>query len=155
MLVTLESPDQPEVIALIAALDAYQDTLYPPEARYALDLAALKQPNVAFAVARDAGHQAVGCAAVVVDGTQGELKRMYLRPAARGQGLAQQLLRVLEAAAASKGCRQLCLETGPYQAEALAFYARQGFVRRGPFGSYPDHPLSVFMVKALGGDAPG
>ena len=155
MPVMLESPDQPEVIALIAELDAYQDTLYPPEARYALDLAALKQPNVAFAVARDASQRAVGCAAVVVDSTQGELKRMYLRPAARGQGLAQQLLRVLEAAAASKGCRQLCLETGPYQAEALAFYARQGFVRRGPFGSYPDHPLSVFMVKALGGDAPG
>ena len=149
MPVTLESPDQPEVIALIAALDAYQDTLYPPEARYALDLTALKQPNVAFAVARDAGQQAVGCAAVVVDGTQGELKRMYLRPAARGQGLAQQLMQVLEAAAAGMGCRQLCLETGPYQTEALAFYARAGFVRRGPFGSYPDHPLSVFMEKPL------
>ena len=149
MPVTLESPDQPEVIALIAALDAYQDTLYPPEARYALDLAALKQPNVAFAVARDASQRAVGCAAVVVDSTQGELKRMYLRPAARGQGLAQQLLQVLEAAAAGMGCRLLCLETGPYQKEALAFYARQGFARCGPFGSYPDHPLSVFMAKQL------
>jgi len=30
MPVTLESPGQPEVIALIAELDAYQDTLYPP-----------------------------------------------------------------------------------------------------------------------------
>ena len=104
---------------------------------------------MAFAVARDASQRAVGCAAVVVDGTQGELKRMYLRPAARGQGLAQQLLRVLESAASSMGCRQLCLETGPYQTEALAFYARQGFARRGPFGSYPDHPLSVFMEKRL------
>ena len=37
----LEPPDQPAVIALIAELDAYQDTLYPPEARYALDLTAL------------------------------------------------------------------------------------------------------------------
>ena len=149
MPVTLESPDQPEVVALIAELDAYQDTLYPPEARYALELSALKLPNVAFAVARDASQRAVGCAAVVVDGTQGELKRMYLRPAARGQGLAQQLLRVLESAASSMGCRQLCLETGPYQTEARAFYARQGFARRGPFGSYPDHPLSVFMEKRL------
>lgn len=149
MPVTLESPDQPAVIALIAELDAYQQTLYPPEACYALDLAALKQPNVAFAVARDAEGQAVGCAAVVMDGTQGELKRMYLRPAARGQGLAQQLMQVLETAAAGLGCRQIRLETGPYQTEALAFYARQGFVRRGPFGSYPDHPLSVFMEKRL------
>ena len=149
MPVTLESPGQPEVIALIAELDAYQDTLYPPEARYALDLAALKLPNVAFAVARDAGHHAVGCAAVVVDGPQGELKRMDLRPAARGQGLAQQLLQVLETVATRMGCRHLCLETGPYQAEALAFHARQGFVRRGPFGSDPDHPPSVFMEKRL------
>jgi putative acetyltransferase len=155
MPVTLESPDQPEVIALIAELDAYQDTLYPPEARYALDLAALKQPNVAFAVARDAARRAVGCAAVVVDGDQGELKRMYLQPAARGQGLAEQLLQLLETAAAGLGGRQLCLETGPYQAAALAFYARQGFVRRGPFGSYPDHPLSVFMGKPLDGSGGG
>ena len=30
MTIALESPDQPEVIALIAELDAYQDGLYPP-----------------------------------------------------------------------------------------------------------------------------
>ena len=46
MTIALESPDQPEVIALIAELDAYQDTLYPPESRHALDLASLKQANV-------------------------------------------------------------------------------------------------------------
>ncbi len=51
MQVTQETPDQPDVIALIAELDAYQDTLYPAEARYALDLASLKKPNVVFAVA--------------------------------------------------------------------------------------------------------
>ena len=38
--------------ALIAELDAYQDTLYPPESRHALDLASLKQANVLFFVAR-------------------------------------------------------------------------------------------------------
>ena len=54
MLITLESPDQPDVMALIAELDAYQDTLYPPESRHVFDLAGLKQPNVLFAVARDA-----------------------------------------------------------------------------------------------------
>lgn len=41
------------------------------------------------------------------------------------------------------------LETGPYQPEALAFYAKHGYARRGPFGSYPEHPLSVFMGKSL------
>jgi putative acetyltransferase len=31
----------------------------------------------------------------------------------------------------------------------LAFYAKHGYARRGPFGSYPEHPLSVFMGKSL------
>lgn len=149
MNIAVESPDQPDVIALIGELDAYQDRLYPPEARYALDLAALCQPNVAFAVARDASGAAVGCGAVVLGPDHGEVKRMYVRPGARGQGVAQRLLQALEGAARAEGCRVLLLETGPYQPEALAFYARQGFERRGPFGHYPDHPLSVFMGKAL------
>ena len=46
MTIAPESPDQPEVIALIAELDAYQDTLYPPESRHLLDLASLKRSNV-------------------------------------------------------------------------------------------------------------
>ena len=41
MQVAFESPDQPEVIQLIAGLDAYQDMLYPPESRQSLDLASV------------------------------------------------------------------------------------------------------------------
>ena len=147
--VSKESPDQPEVIALIAELDAYQDGLYPAEARYALDLASLKKPNVVFVVARDAQNQAIGCGAIVVTERQGELKRMYVRPESRGQGVAREVLRELEASATQMKCQELLLETGPYQPEAIAFYAKEGYGRRGPFGTYPDHPLSVFMGKAL------
>ena len=42
--IAFESPNQPEIIALIADLDAYQLTLYPPESVYALDLPSLMQP---------------------------------------------------------------------------------------------------------------
>ncbi len=35
MQITLESPNQPDVIALIAELDAYLSSLYPAEAPYA------------------------------------------------------------------------------------------------------------------------
>ena len=63
--IDFESPDQPDVIVLIAELDAYQDSLYPPESRHALDLESLKQSNVLFAVARDGTGQAIGCAALV------------------------------------------------------------------------------------------
>lgn len=144
-----ETPDQPEVIALIAELDAYQDTLYPPESRHALDLASLMQANVLFHVARDAAGRAVGCCAVVLEARQGEIKRLYVRPDCRGQGIARRLLQGLEDAAAAAGCRQLLLESGPFQPEALALYEALGYERRGPYGDYADDPLSVFMERTL------
>ncbi len=153
MHIALESPGQPDVLALIAELDAYQDTLYPPEARYALDLTALQQANALFAVARDGEGRACGCGAIVLGPTFGELKRMYVSPPGRGRGIAQALLALLEARAAASGCRRVALETGPYQPEALAFYARAGYQRCGPFGEYRDDPLSVFMHKELAASA--
>lgn len=149
MQVTLESPRQPDVVALINDLDAYQDTLYPAEARYALDLDSLAQPNVLFGVARDAQGRAMGCGAIVLNEAYGEVKRMYVRPEARGQGVARHMLDTLESAALARGCHTFMLETGPFQPEALAFYGRQGYRRCGPYGDYPDHPLSVFMSKQV------
>jgi putative acetyltransferase len=137
------------VIALIAELDAYQDALYPPESRHALDLAALCAPDVLFAVARDGAQRALGCGAIVLGEDYGELKRMYVHPQGRGQGVAKQLLSLLETRAVERGCTLLKLETGPYQPEALGLYARCGYERRGPFGDYRDDPLSVFMQKSL------
>lgn len=144
-----ESPNQPDVIPLIGELDAYQDSLYPPEARYALDLASLMQPNVRFVVARDARGAAIGCGAVVLAPGHGELKRMYVQPGARGSGVAQGILALLEAAAVADGCPEILLETGPFQPQAIAFYEKQGYRRRAAFGDYPEHPMSVFMGKRL------
>jgi putative acetyltransferase len=149
MTIAFELPDQPEVIALIAELDAYQDTLYPPQSRHTLDLASLKQPNVLFAVARDNVGRAIGCGAIVLHPEFGELKRMYVSPRGRGQGVAKKLLALLESQAIRSGCKLLKLETGPYQHEALALYASAGYERRGPFGDYTNDPLSVFMQKHL------
>ena len=47
-----ETPDQPDVIALIEALDAYAIALYPPESNHLLDVASLSDPGVSFIVAR-------------------------------------------------------------------------------------------------------
>jgi putative acetyltransferase len=149
MHITFESPDQPEVIDLIAELDAYQDTLYPPESRHALDLASLKQPNVLFVVARDEDTRAVGCGAAVFHREFAEVKRMYVHPLARGRGVARRLLAMLESGAAQRECDLLRLETGPLQPEAIALYSACGYFRRGPFAGYRDDPLSVFMEKQL------
>ena len=149
MTIAFESPDQPDVIALIADLDAYQDTLYPPESRHALDIASLKQSNVLFAVARDSEGQAIGCGAIVLYPKFGELKRMYVSPRGRGKGVARKLMTMLELRVVDSGCKVIRLETGPYQHEALALYASAGYQRRGPFGDYTDDPLSVFMQKHI------
>ncbi len=149
MHVELEAPNQPEIISLIKELDAYQDKLYPAEARYALDLTTLEQKNVLFAVARSEAGVAVGCGALVLDGEAAELKRMFVSPCHRGQGVAAKVLAQLEVEAVKRGCCLVQLETGPFQPEALAFYAKHGFKVCGAFGDYPEHPLSVFMEKSL------
>lgn len=145
--IKLETPNQPEVVALIDLLDAYQLSLYPPESVYALDMNSLLQPNVLFAVARNLDGAAVGCGAIVVTPEYGEVKRMFVHPSARGQGVAQRLLGMLEMEALARGCRQFMLETGPSQPEAIGLYQRLGYRVRGPYGDYRDDPLSVFMEK--------
>ena len=154
MRVAAENPDQPEVIQLIAELDAYQDSLYPPESRYALDLHALMQPNVVFAVARDGSGTALGCGAIVFKHGHGELKRMFVAQAFRGKGVADRILDFLEAAAQGAACPVVKLETGPLQPQALAFYTRSGYEHCGRFGDYKEDPFSVFMQKHLPLGAP-
>ena len=149
MRIALESPDQPEVIALIDELDAYQKPLYPAESHHGIPIDVLCRPNVIFAVARDAGGAAVGCGAIVLEREYGELKRMFTRPTHRGRGIAGALLRLLESEAQRRGCAQFMLETGHLQPEALALYERCGYRRRGPFGDYAEDPNSVFMGKAI------
>ena len=148
MRVALEPPDQPGVIALIEQLDAYQAALYPAESNHFIDLTALSQPNVLFAVARDDAGEAIACGALVLGASYGELKRMVVRPESRGAGIGRALLAFLEREAQQRGCTVFMLETGIHQPEALALYERAGYRRCGPFGGYTLDPLSVYMEKA-------
>jgi putative acetyltransferase len=147
MQIAFETPDQPDVHELIGELDAYLYSLYPPENVYALDMASLLDPGVLFAVVRTADGAPIGCGAIVIKPEYGEIKRMYVRPAARGKGVARRLIESLEAKAQRQGCRTFMLETGPTMREALILYERLGYQCRGPFGDYPADPLSVFMQK--------
>lgn len=147
--VSLEPAAQPDVIALIEALDAYQIPLYPAESHHGIDMTALSQPNVLFAVARDRQGRAVACGAIVVGPEYGELKRMYTLPSHRGQGIARALLALLESEAQSRGVRCFTLETGYLQHDAIGLYERLGYRRCGPFGDYAEDPNSVFMSKHI------
>ena len=131
MQVSLEHPDQPDVISLIAELDAYQDTLYPAEARYSLDLASLCQPHVLFAVARAPDGHAVGCGAIVLHPAYGEVKRLYVQPRVRGSGVASQLIQALEAEARARGCPVLLRPQRPLHPGKVGHWSSFFFLPSG------------------------
>ncbi|NYG57062.1 GNAT family N-acetyltransferase [Nocardioides perillae] len=81
--------------------------------------------------------------------TTAEVKRMYVRPAARGRGLARRVLAHLEATARAAGAEVMVLETGTMQPEALALYASSGYVAVPAFGHYADAPLSRHLGRRL------
>ncbi|MBV9909636.1 MAG: GNAT family N-acetyltransferase, partial [Hyphomicrobiales bacterium] len=77
------------------------------------------------------------------------IKRMWVEQAARGRGIAGQILKALMAEAADAGVERLLLETGIASHAALALYEKAGFKRRPPFADYSPDPLSVFMERRL------
>jgi GNAT superfamily N-acetyltransferase len=105
-------------------------------------------------VARDDDGTALGCGALrELGGDVAEVKRMYVVPAARGQGVATAVLAALEAAALERGWRTLRLETGPLQPEAIGLYRGAGYREIGAFGGYagdPDAADSLFFERAIG-----
>ena len=148
MLIRLESPDQPEILKLIDELDKYQRPLYPANSFHGVDLRDLMRPEVLFAVARNDDGHAVGCGAIAITPEYGEVKRMFVRPSVRGQGIGGQLLAFLEERAKTRGCANFVLETGYLQTGALSLYRRSGYVRCPAFGPYSEDPNSVFMCKS-------
>ena len=139
----------PEARELIAELDSYLGTLYPPERNYLLDVESLCSPEVMFFLARCNGA-AAGCGAVRrLDANAAEIKRMFVRPQFRGLGIGRSVLVALEEQARRLGVHVLFLETGIEQPEALTLYAHRGYRRRAPYGKYRDDPSSVFMEKLI------
>ena len=67
MQISIENPNQADVIQLIDDLDAYQKPLYPPESHYGIDLAALSaaltvaRPGAAYRIGPPAIGRRTGC----------------------------------------------------------------------------------------------
>jgi putative acetyltransferase len=153
--ITIEQVTVPDddVRFLISELEQVLQAEYPPEQRHGLSLDAIFQPHILFFVAHgDTG--VVGCGGVALFADLAEVKRMYVRPAARGRGVAEALLDRIEAAVRAAGLTRLCLETGDRQLAAIRVYTRAGFSRGAAFGHYAEMPpekiaASIFFEKHL------
>ena len=147
--INAERPDAPDAMALIDELETHLASLYPRESRHGYSVAKLIAEGVAFFLVR-AGGAPAGCGGIqIYGGEYGELKRMYVRPQFRGQGLGRAMLDHLTEYARSRGIGLLRLETGIHQHEAIGLYERAGFRSVPPFGHYTIDPLSRCYEKRL------
>jgi GNAT superfamily N-acetyltransferase len=78
-----------------------------------------------------------------------EMKRMFVRPQARGQRFGQAILHFLEQLGRNESFVLARLETGIHQAEAMRLYEGAGYRRVGAFGSYADNGVSIFFERDL------
>ena len=151
MQVEIDDPAREDVLALLEEHLCNMRELSPPESVHALDVGALKSPDITFWSVRD-GETLLGCGALKeLDSEHGEVKSMRTPQSLRRRGAARAVLaRILEEAR-SRGYQRLYLETGSSDAflPARTLYESHGFTYCGPFGDYRPDPNSVFMTRRV------
>lgn len=143
--------DTPGFADLVAELDAEMQARYPAQSNHLDSIETLARGDVYAVGAFDLLRQ-VGCGTFRVlhdDGIYAEVKRVYVTPAYRRQGLSRCILGLLEQEMARRGLALARLETGVLEAAALTLYEHAGYHRRGPFGQYREDPNSVYFEKPL------
>ncbi|HMG81948.1 MAG TPA: GNAT family N-acetyltransferase [Ferruginibacter sp.] len=92
----------------------------------------------------------VGCGAIKEFASDSvEVKRMYVLPNRRGQGIASIILTALEQWAAELNYIKCVLETGKRQPEAIALYTKHSYAIIPNFGQYENVANSVCFEKIL------
>ncbi len=111
------------------------------------DATDMMPPRGSFLIARSDGLP-LGCVGLKgTDKGYGEIKRLWVSPAARGLGLARRLMEAAEGAARDLGIGLLRLDTNSALPEAVALYRNTGWTEIERFNDdpYPDH----FFEKRL------
>lgn len=150
--VSVETPLQDDVRALVEGLNAHLLPLSPLEFQFKMTVEQMAGPDTTVFVARDEDGKAVGCGALKMheDGV-GEVKRMFTLPEVRGKRVGSVLVDAIVDQARAKGISRLVLETGtgPGFAGAWRLYENSGFTRCGVVLDYPDSEYSAFIEKRL------
>ena len=123
----------------------------PPESVHALDIDALRKPEITFWTVWERA-ELLGCGALKeLDAQHAEIKSMRTASTHLRKGVAKTLLSHIVAEARRRAYHRLSLETGPMQAfePARSLYTDFGFISCEPFAQYVEDPNSVFMTRAL------
>ena len=141
----------PEIIRLLNVHLQSVALHSPPESVHALDLEALRRPEVTFwSVWQNA--ELMGCGAIKeLDSRHGEIKSMRTVSTHLRKGVAARLIRHILEQARRRSYRRLSLGTGSMEAftPARSLYAGFGFKPCGPFADYVEDPYSVFMTREV------
>ncbi len=140
-------PELPPAPALLAEMSAELVEAYGDFNRLdnpALSPAELRGPGGAYLVGRHGDEVVAGGGVRRLSDEVGEIKRMFVRPAARSRGVAAELLKALEGAARALGYRSVRLDTGPKQVHALRLYRASGFQEIEP---YNDNPFACYWAE--------
>jgi putative acetyltransferase len=151
MIISSGHLDDPRVVALLRLHLESMHVHSPPGTVHALDLSALKQPQVTFFTAWD-GEELLGCGALrELSADHGEIKSMRTAPRHVRKGVAAALVRHLIDEARRRGYRRLSLETGSGDAfeGAIALYGKFGFVSGETFGGYVATDFNQFFHLEL------
>ncbi|MGI5236522.1 GNAT family N-acetyltransferase [Dactylosporangium sp. CA-139066] len=143
--VVRRSTADPAVSELVALAGNEAATRYgsPDARRFPVD------PLARFVLATVDGV-AAGCGAIQsLDDQTVEIKRMYVRPAYRGNGIARRVLAALEDLAAGSHYPLIRLETGSRQPESIRLYESAGYRPIPPYGPYVQSPLSLCYEKLV------
>jgi putative acetyltransferase len=146
--VNQESPVTDDGHMLINGSETALRRVYTPDECFSFTADELLDDKIGFFVARKNGR-AMGCVAMVNEGAYGEVKRLYVADHARGLGIAKILMVHLEMQAKAQNLSCVKLETGPKLTAAVALYKSLGYSICEKFGTYEDHPASLFMEKSL------
>ncbi|MBI1219309.1 MAG: GNAT family N-acetyltransferase [Rhodobacteraceae bacterium] len=108
--------------------------------------AEFRPPRGTFLLARS-DDLAIGCVSLrLLSGDTAEVKRLWVHPDARGQGLARRLMHAVEAEARRLGYRSLKLDTNAALTAAIALYRAEGWVETAPYSAFP---ATHWFAKAL------